>query len=176
MYFKIALFTFLSLGLIVLSWDSLKKDRRSHGFYRFFAFEALLVLFLLNVDRWFENFLSFAQLLSWVLLTASLILAISGFVLLRTLGNPDGKIEDTTILVKEGIYGAIRHPLYGSLMLFGWGVFFKGATPLNFVLILVASGALYATAKAEERENLDKFGSQYADYKGDTKMFIPFLW
>jgi hypothetical protein len=41
-------FLVFSAGIVLLSWRSL-RDRRSHGFYRFFAFEAILALILLNL-------------------------------------------------------------------------------------------------------------------------------
>jgi protein-S-isoprenylcysteine O-methyltransferase Ste14 len=39
----------------------------------------------------------------------------------------------------------------------------------------MTSAFLIATAKVEETENLEKFGSDYAVYMKTTKMFIPFL-
>jgi protein-S-isoprenylcysteine O-methyltransferase Ste14 len=42
-------------------------------------------------------------------------------------------------------------------------------------LTLGASGFLLATAMAEERENLKRFGAAYADSMKSTQRFIPFL-
>jgi hypothetical protein len=42
-----------SAGLIYISRASLRVPR-SHGFHRFFAWECILALFLLNVDAWFQ--------------------------------------------------------------------------------------------------------------------------
>jgi protein-S-isoprenylcysteine O-methyltransferase Ste14 len=38
-----------------------------------------------------------------------------------------------------------------------------------------ASGFLLATAIAEERENLKRFGAPYADYMKTTHRFVPFI-
>ena len=35
--------------------------------------------------------------------------------------------------------------------------------------------AAFATARAEEREMLEKFGAEYAAYMKKTRMFVPFL-
>jgi len=59
-------------------------------------------------------------------------------------------------LVTEGIYRYIRHPMYSSLLLLAWGVFFKSFSWAALVLVLVATLALFATAKAEEAENLER--------------------
>lgn len=171
---KLIIFLVVSAPLLWFSWPFL-RDRRTHGFYRFFAFETLLVLFVSNVDRWFLNPFSPVQIVSWVLLSSSLFLALHGFYLLRIIGQPRDNFENTTRLVIVGAYKYIRHPLYASLLLLGWGVFFKDGTLPGVLLALIASLFLVATARTEESENVAKFGSEYEDYIKSTRMFIPFV-
>ncbi len=163
-----------SLGILIFSWPSL-GNMRAHGFYRFFAFESILALILLNIGRWFHDPFSVQQLISWPLLCGSLFLAIHGFYLLRIIGKPTGNFENTTALVKIGAYQYIRHPLYSSLLFLGWGAFFKSVTLASAALVMSISVFLFATAKTEEAENLAKFGEEYARYRRTTKMFVPFL-
>lgn len=172
--YKLLIFVFSSLGLIIFSWSSLRNPR-SHGFFRFFAFESLLILILLNVRYWFNNPFSPVHIVSWLLLLSSLILAIHGFRMLQLIGEPDGQIENTTTLVMAGAYKYIRHPLYSSLLLLGLGAFLKQPSPLGGILVMVLFAALIATARVEEAENLGKFGPEYATYMARSKMFIPFL-
>ena len=47
-------FLVVSIGIIFLSRASI-RDPKSHGFYRFFSWEIILVLFLRNVDGCFFN-------------------------------------------------------------------------------------------------------------------------
>jgi len=54
-------------------------------------------------------------------------------------------------------------------------VFFKNLDLLNTTLMAVATLFLVATARAEESENLQKFGTEYAEYMKKTRMFVPFL-
>jgi len=179
---EVVVFAILSVGVVALSWRSL-KSRRSHGFYRFFAFESILVLLLLNVDRWFSDPFSGSHIASWVLLSLSLALACDGFYLLEKVGRPSGQrdgstnfgFENTTHLVARRSYRFIRHPLYCSLLLLAWGVFLKDVTLWTAVAVLTASASLYATAKVEERENVLRFGDEYVRYMGRTKMFIPYF-
>ena len=42
-------------------------------------------------------------------------------------------------------------------------------------LLFMATASLVITAKAEEGENLRKFGDAYTDYLNETKMFVPFV-
>ncbi len=119
------------VGVLIIwySWPSLRRPR-SHGFPRFFAFSAILGLFVLNMDSWFADPFTSLQMVSWALLTASLILAVHGFYLLRVVGQPKDNIENTTMLVREGAYRYIRHPLYGSLLWLAWGICLKDLYPL----------------------------------------------
>jgi protein-S-isoprenylcysteine O-methyltransferase Ste14 len=180
---KLIIFIVASAGLVYVSRASLRVPR-SHGFYRFFAWEFIIVLVLLNLERWFRNPFSIYQVISWLLLIVSIFLVVHGVHLLRTTGKPDEKriedvpmigIEKTTTLVTIGAFKYIRHPLYSSLLFGAWGVFFKGPSWLTGTLALTATIFLFATAKVEEAENTRFFGAAYKTYMKETKMFIPFL-
>ncbi len=171
---KLVAFTVVSAAIVFLSWQSLRRPR-SHSFFRFFAFECILLLILANAGYWFHESFSALQVISWLLLVSSLVLPVHGFHLLRATGRPKGGIEDTSVLVRQGAYRYIRHPLYCSLLLFAWGTFLKDLSLLSTLLAVVASAFLVATGRAEEMENLQKFGNDYVTYMKETKMFIPFL-
>jgi protein-S-isoprenylcysteine O-methyltransferase Ste14 len=83
--------------------------------------------------------------------------------------------EKTTTLVTTGVYRYIRHPLYSSLFLLGWGIFFKDPSWFGGGLAAAATLLLVATAKMEERENLRYFGAEYREYMQRTKLFVPFI-
>ena len=178
-----ALFLAVSAAITRLSWRSL-RDLRTHGFYRFFAFELLSALILLNAPMWFRDPLSARQLVSWFLGAASIGLAIEGFRLLRLIGRPAPAatpsttlpFENTTALVMVGAYRLIRHPLYASLLALVGCAYLKSPLAISgIVLALGATGFLIATSIAEERENFMRFGAAYAEYMKRTRRFIPFL-
>jgi protein-S-isoprenylcysteine O-methyltransferase Ste14 len=179
---ELIIFLLGSLGFVILSRQALTNPR-NHGFPRFFAFEAILGLVVLNGNAWFAQPFSLGQLISWAQLLLSLALALHGFWLLRQLGKPDQTIRDTdrlsfektTRLVTVGAYRYIRHPLYASLLCFAWGAFLKHITLISGGLVILATVALYATAVLEEGENLRNFGDEYTAYMQRTKRFIPFL-
>lgn len=180
---ELVIFLLGSLEFVLLSSHTLTKPL-SHGFPRFFAFEAILGLAVLNAPFWFIKPLSLAQIVSWALLLNSIFLAVNAFWVLRQFGKPDKSIQDasrlalekTTLLVTEGPYRFIRHPMYASLLCFTWGVFLKHITLLSGLLVILACLALYITAIFEERENLRNFGNEYAEYMHRTRRFIPFLY
>jgi protein-S-isoprenylcysteine O-methyltransferase Ste14 len=172
-----------SLLLLAISWKSLRHPR-SHGFYRFFAWEAILALFLMNAETWFYKPFSWNQIIAWSLLIVSLVPLATGIHALRSRGKPAGQregdpsllaFEKTTTLVSTGIYRFIRHPLYSSLLLFTWGIFFKSPFFAGIILAVSATLLLIATARADERECTQFFGPPYQEYMRKTKMFIPYL-
>lgn len=173
------------LGTVFLVFISRKPLRslNAHGFYRFFAWEILLVMFLLNTKTWFRNPFAWYQLISWVFLFASIPLVILGLRLLHQIGERDAGRKDASLigwektskLVTVGLYRYIRHPMYSSLFFLGWGMFFKSPSWLDAGLVALCTLFLTATARAEERENIHYFGDEYVEYMKRTKMFIPFL-
>jgi protein-S-isoprenylcysteine O-methyltransferase Ste14 len=176
------LFVVGTIVLLLVSRRSLLRPA-SHGFYRFWAWETLLALFVLNLAGWLADPLSWHQLASWTLLAVSLVLVIAGLRLLHRNGeqNPARNdpsllsMERTSRLVTSGLYHHIRHPLYSSLLFLAWGMFFKSPSWLDAALAALCSCFLVATARIEERENLDYFGEEYAEYMRRSKMFIPFV-
>jgi protein-S-isoprenylcysteine O-methyltransferase Ste14 len=109
------------------------------------------------------------------LLALSLYFAVAGFFLLKNIGKPDSNFENTSVLVKKGLYKYIRHPLYLSLFLLGTGIMFKDLHSNQLLLGAVNLIAVYITARIEEREMTDKFGPEYIEYRVETWMFIPFI-
>jgi protein-S-isoprenylcysteine O-methyltransferase Ste14 len=180
---KLIVFIISTGSILYISRASLRQPG-SHGFYRFFAWESILLLFLLNVEHWFDNPFAWNQLIAWTLLVTSFVPLILGVRSLRSRGKPAEErpndsglytFEKTTELVTTGIYAYIRHPLYSSLFLLTWGIFFKAPGLAGAALALVATTFLLVTAQADEIECIQYFGNEYQEYMQNTKRFIPFL-
>lgn len=166
-------------GSAALVWWSRKPLRApgSHGFYRFFAWEAILALIVLNREP------SGDQLLSETLLPLSLLPLALGFLALRRQGRSDTTRDDgalygwekTTTLITGGVFGLIRHPMYSALLGLDWGMFFRAVSLPGLGLAAFASYCLWRTARAEEAECIAYFGQPYRDYMQRTRRFIPWL-
>jgi protein-S-isoprenylcysteine O-methyltransferase Ste14 len=176
-------FAGLSGMLIYISRASIRAPG-SHGFYRFFAWECILALILLNIGVWFRAPFAWHQLVSWVLLVICLVPLYFGVRTLTARGKPAARresepdllaFEKTTVLVTTGIYQYIRHPLYSSLLLLAWGAFFKAPAWFGGLLAAASTLFLYATARADEAECLRFFGKEYRTYMGHTKRFVPYV-
>lgn len=159
------------------------RSTRFHGFYRFFVWEFLSALIVLNIQYSFHKPASAYQIISKFCLIVSLLLAIHGFQLLRKIGKPDNRrsdpalfwVEKTTVLVAEGAYRYIRHPLYCSLIFLTTGTYLESPTKAAGALALLALLSLIIAAKVEEYENIQFFGASYREYMKRTRMFIPFV-
>lgn len=174
-------FVLLSIPILIISWKSF-KNRRSHGFYRFFSWEAILVLLVFRIEYWFTDPFSIHQIGSWILLLISLFLVFSGVIMLKKNGKKTNRkqkdlyaFEKTSELVKTGIFKYIRHPMYSSLLILAWAVYLKNPDWNLFPVAVISSIFLLLTAIADEKECILFFGQKYIDYMKKTKRFIPFL-
>ena len=180
--YKVTLFVLGTIGIVWVSRSSL-RNVQYHGFYRFFAWETILILFLMNMNYWFVDPFSLRQIISWLFLIVSLVLIYQGVQLFREKGKPDQErndpalvgIEKTTELVTTGVYDYIRHPFYSSLLFLGWGILLKNVSWIGILLAVTTTILLIITAKKEEIENIQYFGKKYQEYMKLTKMFVPFI-
>lgn len=171
------LITFIagSVLLVLVSWFVSIREKRYHGIPRFFAFEGLLLMGILQRKVWFQDPLSPLHIISWILLTACIIYVISAMLLYFRNAKPGVNFENSTRLVTTGLYKYVRHPMYASLLLLGWGMFFKEMNPITIVLICIITIALFFTCKVEEKEMILRFGVEYEEYMSSTKMWFPFV-
>jgi protein-S-isoprenylcysteine O-methyltransferase Ste14 len=179
---KVILFIALSIPVILLSRKSL-FDFKSHGFTRFFSWECIIALFVINYEGWFMEPFSAVQIISWLMLSISLYLVTESVIRFRKasrngIRRVDEKLyrfEKTTELVTKGIYRYIRHPMYSSLLFLTWGIWFKQPLLVTFPVALLSSLLLWLTARRDEKECISYFGDSYRGYMSSTKRFIPFI-
>ena len=180
---RAAIFVLSTILLAYASRASLTRPR-THGFYRFFVFETILAIALINAPVWLRDPFSWNQLISWVLLVCSVIVVVLGVRALHVHGRPDASarsesgligFEHTSRLVRENIFRYIRHPMYSSLLLLAWGIFFKAPGVVVGALAVFATATLMVMARVEEAECTRVFGQEYREYMRRTKRFIPFI-
>ena len=80
-------------------------------------------------------------------------------------------------LISQGVYRAVRHPMYSALALYAigqalvipnWVAGFSNVTALAVLLALRLG--------AEEKMMAGQFGDEYAAYSARTKRFVPGIW
>ena len=173
---SIKLTVFLIIAIMVfIKFRHALRSVTTHGLYVFFAFESLLGLLFVNMGFWTVHMVSFNQIISWIFLAVSAIIAIKGFYGLKKYGKPNDEWENTTVLIDCGIFRYIRHPLYSSLILLVIGILLKHVTFVSLVIGSICIFLLIIASLMEERENLKKFGDAYTTYKRTTMRYIPFV-
>jgi len=83
------------------------------------------------------------------------------------------KTLDTNILVRDGIYRYMRHPMHLGLLFFPLSIAFLVASP-SFILIISPIEMLFMLGMIkfwEESEAIKKFGGEYLAYKKRTPWF-----
>lgn len=174
-----AIFTLLNL---IYSWASLRNPR-VHGFYRFFVFEGVLVLLLLNGTAGPAAAPYLLKAISHIISALAILFVAAGYYQLRRDGGHHARsdfpenfhFENTARLVTTGIYRFIRHPMYSSLLLYSWGIYLGYPTTAGLPVVATTTLFVVVAARVEERENINYFGDEYLKYMETTKMFIPYL-
>jgi protein-S-isoprenylcysteine O-methyltransferase Ste14 len=176
-------FIILSAFIVFISRKVILRPK-SHGFYRFFAWELMALLFAFNLPHWFENPTSWNQILSWILLVSCIPFALTGLYEFMKNGKQIKNhkqpelfgFEKTSMVIDSGIYRVIRHPMYASLLMLNWGIFLKNPDLIFTFAALFSSVFLFLTARTDEKECIQNFGKPYLDYMKKTAMFIPFVY
>lgn len=111
-----------------------------------------------------------------VLIVGAAVQAIAG---LRTLGSLLTAFPEPTRqgkLIDRGIYGVVRHPLYGANVLLMVGLALHQNTRWGIVVAAVGAGFYAAKALAEERRLRFRFPG-YEDYEARVRArLVPFVW
>ncbi len=124
----------------------------------------------------FDNL--FLQIAGFVLVFLGFI---EGIIARKTLENNwtdshEFQIKKNHELITKGIYGYVRHPIYGGILLVVPGVLLVSTSWTFIVSILVLLFLLNSYARREEKLLTKHFGKKYIEYKKTTKKFIPFIY
>jgi protein-S-isoprenylcysteine O-methyltransferase Ste14 len=87
------------------------------------------------------------------------------------------EVREEHRLITEGVYRAVRHPMYSALVLYSVG---QALVIPNWVAgpsnLLAFAVLLALRIRAEERMMDERFGDEYAAYSARTKRLIPGVW
>jgi len=134
--------------------------------------QALILISLFISGEVFPN-----NPVSWILIGGGLLLGFWSVWTMRVSTfqiTPD--VASGSVLVSNGPYSFIRHPMYGAVLLVVFGLLFNTFSWLR----LIAVGILFVNLilKADYEENLlvKYFKKGYQDYQQKTSRFIPFVY
>lgn len=121
---------------------------------------------------WSDLIRQVTVVLGVVLMAGGLVLAMRGILDLRQALTPLPYPRDDAELVETGVYGLVRHPIYGGLVVgsTGWGL--VTASPAALALALILFGFFELKSRREEAWLEDRF-PQYVAYQRRTPRLIP---
>jgi protein-S-isoprenylcysteine O-methyltransferase Ste14 len=108
------------------------------------------------------------------LMAGGLVLAVRG---IRDLGASLTPLPHPTAdatLVEDGVYARVRHPIYGGLIVGGFGWALLTASPTALGLAIVVTVFFRLKSAREETWLVERFPG-YADYRTRTARFIPWI-
>ncbi len=136
------------------------KDKAISVYLIVGAVVQFLMMFLYG--NWFNLDILFYVGLLFAVISGVLILSSN---VLKEQGEMEkGKGFVTTKLVDSGIYGIIRHPIYGSLFYLFIGFALISQHPVSLFFGLTMSPFCYYFMLAEEKMTINKFGDEYVEY------------
>ncbi|MBI5676868.1 MAG: isoprenylcysteine carboxylmethyltransferase family protein [Nitrospirae bacterium] len=115
-------------------------------------------------------------------LTIGLALALTGYACTlwcyKTLGDSwrlgvDGKAK--TVLVNQGIYRRVRHPIYLFQIIILIGMTWLLPTPFSIAILLIHFVCISIMTRDEEAYLMKTHGAEYREYFSSTGRFLPKL-
>ena len=102
-----------------------------------------------------------------------IILFTSGYLAKKGLNIVFGEIRESPNVIRKGVFGIVRHPVYLGSILFYMGLltlYFSIIATIIWIFII----AFYCfIARHEEKLLLEKFGKDYEEYMREVPMLIP---
>ena len=139
-----------------------------------------LTLFLLFMSFWISDmFLEYSSFLNeyvpvWVRLPIGVLLLITSAYMAKTgLSIIFGRNAQTQGVVKKGVFGWVRHPIYLSELLLYLALLVIQISLTAFIILVLAIIFLYYISRYEERLLMEKYGDEYRQYMREVPMWLP---
>jgi protein-S-isoprenylcysteine O-methyltransferase Ste14 len=105
---------------------------------------------------------------------AAIFFILSGYLSFRGLAIVFGEVRETPEVIRKGVFGLVRHPIYLGEILLYLGFLFLNISLAAVVVWLLAIGFLHYLSRYEERLLMARFGDEYRRYIQEVPMWIPF--
>lgn len=101
------------------------------------------------------------------------ILLISGYLARSSLKIVFGEERETPEVIRKGMFGKVRHPIYLGAILLYWGLLILRCSLTATAIWIVIMAFYHLIARHEEQLLLQKFGQDYEAYMQEVPMWIP---
>ena len=86
-----------------------------------------------------------------------------------------GEIRETPAVIRRGVFGRIRHPLYAAALLFYVALIVATRSVLAFAVLIGIAFFYNYIARYEEQKLLKRFGADYEAYMDAVPRWFPRL-
>jgi protein-S-isoprenylcysteine O-methyltransferase Ste14 len=109
----------------------------------------------------------------WSLMVGGGVLAGAAVLRFGGAGFLGFRPERSTGLVRTGMHGRMRHPIYTGIILSALGWLLLGCTPEKLVVVGITFVYLPIGIHLEERKLITAFGEEYLRYRREVPALIP---
>lgn len=130
------------------------------------------------VDSFVVHYSTFlSDRISWIIRipVAVVILFFSSYLARSGLRIVFGNERETPVIIREGVFNLVRHPIYLGAILLYLGLIILTFSILSAAFWIVIILFYYFISKYEEKILLNQFGDDYQKYIDDVPMFIPYI-
>ena len=114
------------------------------------------------------------KIIGFVLYLPAMFFVVLAFHNLRHKGKPEDAWEHTTVIIRSGVYGIVRHPLYYGTAIWTVGVMLVFPSIPSILLGLTCLICFSMASLKEDAFNIEKFGDGYREYMKKVPMWNPF--
>ena len=101
---------------------------------------------------------------------------LSGYLARKGLSIVFGEERENPGVIRKGVFGVVRHPIYLSEILLYLGFLLLSVSLAAAAVWIVAIGFLHYISRYEEKLLLAHFGREYEHYMRQVPMWIPRFW
>ena len=137
---------------------------------------AVLFLVVWILDSFFFKYTTFLNnyIPLSVQITLGVIILLVAFYLARTGMNiVFSEVPETPGVIRKGVFGVVRHPIYISEILFYLGLLLLRTSLAAAVIWVIAIVFLHFISRYEEKLLMTRFGDDYKQYMKDVPMYFP---
>lgn len=107
---------------------------------------------------------------------AVILFALSGYLAFKGLTTVFGRVREKPAVIRDGVFGIVRHPIYLSEILLYLGFLIMSLSLACVFIWIIIIGFMHYISRYEEKLLLARFGDEYSQYMKDVPMWIPQPW
>ncbi|MFC1952063.1 methyltransferase family protein [Chloroflexota bacterium] len=156
--------------------DNLAGEHRTGDLGQLTILLLFMALWLSDMFLEYSNFLNEYVPLAVRLSIGVLLLIVSGYMAKTGLSLVFGRNAQSHSVIRKGVFGLVRHPIYLSEIIFYLGLLALYISLAAVFTLVIAILFLHYISRYEEKLLLAKYGKEYEQYMKEVPMWFPRLY